>query len=65
MIRWGVSDQTPQAPMRIIGTTVKELKVGTMITTIKKVNMFEMETTIATTTSTVLTMVIGMIGVGP
>ena len=36
-----------------------------MVTIIEKVNMFEMGTTTATTTSTGVTMVIGMTGVGP
>ena len=51
MSRRGVSDQAPNAQIRIIGA-----KVGTMVTTIVKVIMYEMETTIATTTSTGVTM---------
>ena len=63
MIRRGVSDKKPKAPTRRIDD--KETKVGTMITTIEKVSMFGMETTIVTTTSIGVTMVTEMIGVGP
>ena len=47
MSRRGVFNQTPKAQIRIISA-----KVGTMVTTIVRVIMSEMETTIATTTST-------------
>ena len=52
MNRWGVSDQVPKALISRIGAKVKGTKVGTMVTTIVRVIMSEMETTIATTTST-------------
>ena len=45
-------------------TDVKEIKVGTMGITNERVTMFEMATTTATTTSTRVTMVTEMIGVG-
>ena len=60
MSRRGVSNQTPKAKIRIISA-----KVGTMVTTIMRVIMSEMETTIATTTSTGVTIVTEMIGMGP
>ena len=59
----GGSHQTPKSPITIIGTKVKELKVRTMVITTERVNMNEMESTIATTTSTGITMVKGMNGV--
>ena len=65
MSRRGVSDQAPKAQIRIIGAKVKGTKVGTMVTTIVRVIMSEMETTTATTTSTGVTMVTEMIGMGP
>ena len=65
MRRWGGSDQAPRDPIKIIGTEVKEIKVGTMGTTTERAIMFEMETTTVTTTSTGVTMVTKMIGVGP
>ena len=61
----GVSDQVPKALIRRIGTKVKGTKVGTMVTTIVRVIMSEMETTIATTTSTGVTMVIETTGMDP
>ena len=64
MIRWA-SDRTPKAPIRGIGSTFKEIKVGTMGFTTDRASMFDMETTIATTTSTKVTMVIKMIKVVP
>ena len=64
MSRLGVSDQAPKAQIRIIGAKVKGTKVETMVTTIVRVIMSEMETKIATTTSTGVTMVIEMIGMG-
>ena len=42
----------PKALIRKIGAKVKGTKVGTMVTTIVRVIMSEMENTIATTTST-------------
>ena len=57
MNRWGVSDQVPKALIRRISAKVKGTKVRTMVTTIVRVIMFEMETTIATTTSTGVAMV--------
>ena len=65
MNRWGVSDRVPKALIRRIGAKVKGTKVGTMVTTTVRVIMFEMETTTATTTSTGVTMVIEMTGMGP
>ena len=52
MSRHGVSDQVPKALIRRIGAKVKGTKVGTMVTTIVRVIMSEMETITATTTST-------------
>ena len=57
MNRWGVSDQVPKAQIRKIGAKVKGTKVGTMVTTIVRVIMSEMKTTIATTTLTGVAMV--------
>ena len=57
MNKWGVSDQVPKALIRRIGAKVKGTKVGTMVTTIMRVIMSDMETTIATTTSTGVAMV--------
>ena len=57
----GVSDKTPKAPIR----RIEEIKVGTMATTIERSNMFEMETTTETKSSTEVTIVIRMIRVGP
>ena len=65
MKRWGVSDQVPKALIRRIGAKVKGTKVGTMVTTIVRVIMSDMETTIATTTSTGVTMVIETKGMDP
>ena len=53
----GTSRQTPKHPINIIGTKVNKIKVGTMVTTIVRVIMSKMETTIATTTSTGVAMV--------
>ena len=64
MSRLGVFDRTPKAPIRRIGTEVKEIKVGTMGITTERVTMFEMETTTATT-STGVTIVTETIEVGP
>ena len=65
MNRRGVFDQVPKALIRRIGSKVKGTKVRTMVTTIVRVIMSEMETTTATTTSTGLTMVIETTGMGP
>ena len=65
MNRWGVSDQAPKAQIRIIGAKVKGTKVGTMVTKTVRVIMSEMETTIATTTSTGVAMVIETTGMDP
>ena len=59
MSRRGVFDQAPKAQIRIIGA-----KVGTMVPTTVKVIMFEMETTTVTITSTGVTTVTEMIGMG-
>ena len=47
------------------GAKVKGTKVRTMVTTIVRVIMSEMETTTATTTLTGVIMLIEMIGTGP
>ena len=65
MNRWGVSDQVPKALIKRIGAKVKGTKVGTMVTTIVRVIMSEMETTTVTTTSTEVTVVIKMTGMDP
>ena len=65
MSRRGVSDRIFKAQIRIIGTKVKGTKVGTMVTTIVRVIMSEMETITATTTSTGVTMVTEITGMGP
>ena len=49
----------------IIGAKVKGTKVGTMVTTTVRVIMSEMETKTATTSSTRVTTVTEMIGIGP
>ena len=61
--RW-VSDQVPKALIRRIGAKVKGTKVGTMVTITVRVIMSEMRITTMTTTSTGVTMVTEMIGVG-
>ena len=40
----------PKVPIRIIGAKVKETKVGTMVIATERVSMFDMGTTIPTTT---------------
>ena len=55
----------PKAPLKRIGAKVKEIKVGTMVITIERIIISEMGITTATTTSTGVTMVTKMIGVGP
>ena len=59
MIRKGVFDRTPKAPIRRIGT-----KVGTVVIINARVIISEMRIKTATTTSTGVTMVTEMIGVG-
>ena len=54
-----------KAPIRKIGTEVNEIKVRIMGITTERSIMFELETTIAPKTSTGLTIVIEMTGVGP
>ena len=65
MSRRGVSDQVPKALIRRISAKVKGTKVGTMVTITVRVIMSKMETITVTTTSTGVTMVIEMIGMGP
>ena len=65
MSRRGGFDRAPKAQIRIFGAKVKETKVRTMVPTIVRVIMFEMETTTARTISTRVTMVIEMTGMGP
>ena len=48
-----------------IGTKVKEIKAETMVTSIERVNISEMGTTTVKTILTKITMVTGMIIVGP
>ena len=77
MSRRSVFDRTLKSPIRTIDAKIKEIKVGTMRITTKRVIMFEMgittkrvimferETKTTTTTSTGVTMEIKMIRVGP
>ena len=65
MTRQGVSNQAPQAQIRVIGAKVMGTKVRTMVTTIVRVIMSQVETTIATTTLTGVTMLIEMTGMRP
>ena len=55
----------PKAHIKRIATKVKETKVGTMVTITVRVIMSDMETTTAITTSTGVTTVTEMIGMGP
>ena len=65
MRRRGVSDQASKAQIRIIGAKIKGTKVGSMVIITVRVIMSEMETTTAITTSTGVTTVTEMIGMGP
>ena len=65
MSRRGVSDRVPKSQIKRIGAKVKETKVGSMVTINVRVMIFEMKITTAKTTSTGVTMVIEMIGMGP
>ena len=60
-----VFDRAAKAPIMIIGAKVKGTKVRSMVTTTVRVIMSEMITTTATITSTGVTMVTKMIGMGP
>ena len=55
----------PKAQIRRIGAKVKEIKVGSMVTITMTVIMSDMKITTATTTSTGVTIVIEMAGMGP
>ena len=57
MSRRGFSDRVPKVQIRRIGAKVKESKVGSMVTIIVRVIMFEMETTTVKTASTGVTMI--------
>ena len=61
----GVSDRVPKAQIMRIGAKVNKTNIGSMVTIIMRVIMFEMEATTATTTSTAVTTVTEMIGMGP
>ena len=65
MSRREVSDRVPKAQIRIIGAKVKGTKVGSMVTITVMVIMFEIRTTTATKSSTGVTTVTEMIGMGP
>ena len=65
MSRRGISDRFPKALIKRIGAKVKGTKVGSMVTTTVRVIMSEIETTTATTTSTGVTTVAGMIVIDP
>ena len=65
MSRQGVSDRAPKAQIRIISAKAKGTKVVSMVTITVRVIMSEMETITATTTSTGVTTVTEMIGMGP
>ena len=55
----------PKAQIRRIGATVKETKVGSMVTITVRVLMLEMKIKTAITTSTGITMLTEMIGIDP
>ena len=59
-----VSNPAPKAQIRIIGAKVKGTKVGSMVNITVRVIMCEMENTTATKTSTGVTTVTEMIGMG-
>ena len=65
MSRRRFSYRIPKAQIRRTGAKVMETKVGSMVTISVRVIMSEMEITTATTTSTGITMVTEMIGMGP
>ena len=65
MSKRGVSDRAPKAQIWIIGANVKGTKVGSMVTITVRVIMSEKENTTATTTSTGVTTVTELIGIGP
>ena len=65
MSRRGVSDRVPKALIRRIGAKVKGNKVESMVIITVRIIMSEMETTTARTTSTGVTIVTEMIGMGP
>ena len=65
MSRRRVFDRVPKAQIRRIGTKVKGTKVGSMVTITVRVIMSEKETTTATKTSTGVSTIIEMIGMGP
>ena len=65
MSRRGFFNLAPKAQIRIIGSKVKGTKVETMVTITVRVIMSEMEIRTATTTSTGVTTVTEMIGMGP
>ena len=60
-----ISNRMPKVQIRRINTKVKEKKVGTMLIITVRVIMSELEITIATTTSTEVTILTEMIGMGP
>ena len=61
----GFFDRVPKSQIRRIDAEVKETKVGSMVTIIMRVIMSKIETTTAITTSTRVTVVIEVIGMGP
>ena len=65
MSRRGVSELVPKAQISRIGAKVKETKVGSMVTITVRVIKSEQKITTATITSTGVTMVTKMIGMGP
>ena len=65
MSRRGVSDRVPKALIRRIGAKVKGTKVRSILTINLRVIVFEKEITTAIMTSTGVTIVIEMIGMGP